>query len=355
MRATHETVLRSPARSGRRIRRTLVGLGLAYTGGLTAYAAARPRAAEVIGLLELANTFAPWWYAPVPAILVAGLVLRSRALSLGGAVAAAAFVAAWWQLFAPRPAPTPASNESLTVMTLNVLADNPRHGELAAAVTAENPDLVAFQELEPDAAADLVRELDGRYPHHALVPEVKRGAGVFSKYPLRDAGRLRLSDGGNWSQRLLVQTPLGPLTLFNVHPAVPTVRADGQGPLGLPIAYDTTRRSAEVARLVELVDGAGGPVLVTGDFNLSEYSRDYRLLRARLGDAYRAAGWGFGHTFPRAGSFPKSLPAPWPVVRLDYVWHSPELRPIAAHVGPSGGSDHRAVVVRLESVDGRSP
>jgi vancomycin resistance protein VanJ len=200
-----------------------------------------------------------------------------------------------------------------------------------------------------------VRELAERYPHHALVPEVKRGAGVLSKYALRDAGPLRLSEGGNWNQRLVVETPLGQVTLFNVHPAVPDLRADGPGPLGLRIVYDSTRRSTEVARLVELVDGAGGPVLVTGDFNLSEYSRDYRSLQARLGDAYRTAGWGFGHTFPRAGSFPKSLPAPWPVVRLDYVWHSPELRPIAAHVGPSGGSDHHAVVVRLEPVDGRSP
>ena len=77
---------------------------------------------------------------------------------------------------------------------------------------------------------------------------------------------------------------------------------------------------------------------MTGDFNLSEYSRDYQLLQARLGDAYRTAGWGFGHTFPRVGTFPKSLPAPWPVVRLDYVWHSPELRPVAAQSAPAGAA-----------------
>ena len=58
---------------------------------------------------------------------------------------------------------------------------------------------------------------------------------------------------------------------------------------------------------------------MTDDFNLSEYSQDYRSPQAGLGDADRTAGRGFGHTFPRAGSFPKDLPAPWPVVRLDYV------------------------------------
>ena len=352
-RQTHEIARRPHVRSGGRIRPAVVGLGLAYALGLTIYAAARPRAAEVIGLLELANTFAPWWYAPVPTILSAGLGLRSRALLLGGLAAAAAFLATWWPLFAPRHAPTSASGRDLTVMTLNVLADNPKHGELAAAIAAEDPDVVALQELEPDAAADHVGELAGRYPHHALVPETKRGAGVLSKYPLRAAEPLRLSEGGNWNQHLVVEAPLGRLTLFNVHPAVPRLHAEGPGPFGLPIVYDTARRSAEVARLVELVDGADGPVIVTGDFNLSEYGRDYRLLQLRLGDAYRSAGGGFGHTFPRAGSFPRNLPAPWPVVRLDYVWHSPDLQPLAADVGPSGGSDHRSVVVRLEKAEGR--
>src|SRR5690349_15207624 len=101
-RRSHETAMRSQVQSAGRFRPVVTGLGLAYTLWLTIYAAVRPRAAEVIGLLELANTFAPWWYAPVPAILATGLCLRSPALLLGGVAAGAAFVARWWPLFAPR-------------------------------------------------------------------------------------------------------------------------------------------------------------------------------------------------------------------------------------------------------------
>jgi vancomycin resistance protein VanJ len=258
-------------------------------------------------------------------------------------------VATWGPLFTPLPTPAAAEGASLTVMTLNVLADNPKHGELAVAISAEDPDLVALQELEPDAAADLARVLADRYPHQALVPEVKRGAGVLSKLPLREAEPLQLVEEGNWGQRLVVETPFGPITHFNVHPKVPRLvhSVAGFGPLRLPIDYDSSQRSAEVQQLTELLDQTDGAVLMTGDFNLSEYSRDYRLLRERLEDGYRGAGWGFGLTFPRRGSFPKALPAPWPVVRLDYVWHSADLEPIAAWVGPSGGSDHRSVVVRF--------
>ena len=336
-------------------RLAMVGIGSAYAAGLLAYAAARPRAGEMTGLLELVNNFAPWWYAPVPAIVLAGLGLRSKTLVLAGLASAVAFGLTWGDLLVPRAAPAAAAGPTLTVMTLNVLYENQAHGDLVAAIMAEDPDLVALQELEPDAAADLVRALGRRYPHHTFQPVSESGAGVLSRYPLRDVVAFQLSDGRHWAQRMAVDGPSGPLTLINVQLPLPRLVWSERrlGPLGLPTGYDAEPRSAEIRHLCDLVDGVDGPVLMMGDFNMSEYSPDYRRIRARLGDAYRAAGWGFGHTFPRLGAFPRRLPAPWPVLRLDYVWHSPELRPVSAHVGPSGRSDHHPVVVRLTRVDGR--
>ena len=136
-------------------RRAIIGIGTTYGLGLLLYAAARPRAGELTGLLELVNNFAPWWYAPVPAMVLTGLGLRSRALTLAGLASAAAFGMTWGPLFAPRAETAAASGPSLTVMTLNVLYENPKHAELAAAIEAEDPDVVALQELEEDAAADV--------------------------------------------------------------------------------------------------------------------------------------------------------------------------------------------------------
>ena len=330
-------------------RSATIAIGTGYGLGLLVYSLVRPRAASPVGLLELANSFAPWWFAPVPAIVLAGLALRSTILTLAALVAAITFTLTWWDRFVPPVSPPAQPVSILTVMTLNVLALNPEHDDLAAAIGIEDPDVVALQELEPDAAADLAQALDERYPYRALQTETKRGAGVLSRYPLGDVEAFRLSEGGNWSQRMVVDAPIGGVTLFNVHPAVPRLvwSERGLGPLRLLIGYDTERRSAEVGRLTELVDTVRGPLLVMGDFNMTEYSRDYRRVAERLADAYPAVTPGFGHTFPRLGSFPSALPAPWPVVRLDYVWHSAELRPLSAHVGPSGKSDHHPVVVRL--------
>ena len=115
----------------------------------------------------------------------------------------------------------------------------------------------------------------------------------------------------------------------------------------MPHGFNTRWRRDDIHRLVDVLEQVAGPMLVVGDFNMTEYSPDYHLIRARLVDAYRAVGWGFGHTYPSFLSFPKPLPAPWPVVRLDYVWLSRQLEPISARLGRSDGSDHHPVIVRF--------
>ena len=60
-------------------------------------------------------------------------------------------------------------------------------------------------------------------------------------------------------------------------------------------------------------------------------------------DSFREAGFGLGLTYPlRFGS--SELP---PFLRIDYVWHTRELRAVDAHVMPDTGSDHLPVWVEL--------
>jgi vancomycin resistance protein VanJ len=96
-----------------------------------------------------------------------------------------------------------------------------------------------------------------------------------------------------------------------------------------------------------LVEANGGPALVLGDFNTSDGQPLYRLLRRRLDDAYRAAGWGFGFTFPS----PRGSPLGFPVVRIDYVFHDEFWATQAAWTGSLPGSDHRYVVADLLLVE----
>ncbi len=94
---------------------------------------------------------------------------------------------------------------------------------------------------------------------------------------------------------------------------------------------------------VEKVDG---PVVLLGDFNLTDQTDQYRRITGSLRDAHRAAGWGFGHTFPAHGRI-YVLPIPVPLIRIDYVFYSPGLAAIETHLGENAGSDHRPVIATL--------
>ena len=103
------------------------------------------------------------------------------------------------------------------------------------------------------------------------------------------------------------------------------------------------------------------PLVVTADFNATDQSRAYRIMTNRLGDAWRAAGWGLGHTFPGGHSpdLPRAViaghPIPMWVVRIDYIFYSEDWKAIAAKLGKwDGVSDHRPVIAELELQEGFS-
>ncbi|MEJ7839864.1 MAG: hypothetical protein WKF81_13710 [Thermomicrobiales bacterium] len=80
----------------------------------------------------------------------------------------------------------------------------------------------------------------------------------------------------------------------------------------------------------------------------------YRWLTSLgLIDSYRLVGSGAGRTFPQRLCLNRSVNnrLTWirlrPLARLDYIWHTPELRSIEAWIGEDAGSDHLPVLARL--------
>lgn len=329
-------------------------IATAYGAGLAGYAAWRPLARDHTGLIELVEDFAPWLFAPVPLIVARAFRRRSVPMTVSALVATAAFGATWGRLFRPGPRRPCFRGPNLKVMTYNVLAWNESYASVAATIAAEDPDVVALQELSPGLALHLRDHLGDRYPYRVFRPEPNpAGAGLMSRYPLRGVRSFKLSAfRTRWTQRAVVDAPSGPVTIFNVHMRIPRLLVVSRRRwLGARIGFSARRRRSEVRRFLEHLNRVEGPCLVLGDFNMTERSPDYRMLRTRLGDTYRDLGRGFGHTFPRWLSFPRALPTPWPMLRLDYVWHSPELRPLEVRIAPAGASDHYPVVARFCRAD----
>ena len=92
------------------------------------------------------------------------------------------------------------------------------------------------------------------------------------------------------------------------------------------------------------------PLIIMGDFNMSDKTGDYRRMNNGFTDAYRATSTGFGTTFEYFGALGLSwIPT---YVRLDYIFLrdgvvSNQLVPIGSAVLRTGQSDHLPVIADL--------
>ena len=82
----------------------------------------------------------------------------------------------------------------------------------------------------------------------------------------------------------------------------------------------------------------GASLVVAGDFNSPPESSVLRRHWGDLGNAFRSAGFGFGHT-----KFTS-----WHGVRIDHILYGPTWGCRYCAVGPDVGSDHRPVLAVLE-------
>jgi len=274
------------------------------------------------------------------------------------------------------PAFVTASNE-LRVMSFNapyVGGDPDDLGDaVAGAVRAEEPHLLALQEphVLTERHSSGVRQVSPQLrgllgTDSYRLPEVlPAGSRIHQPVLARDdlpaLRSLRLEDpsGNDFVSRVPFRWQGRRAILYNVHlhttvggnkPWENTRFRVFDPAFWTPVVdtYRTgARRRAEQARdLRRMIDAEQVPVIVVGDFNSTPHHWVYRHISGSLTDAHRAAGTGFGWTFP-AGR---------PLVRIDHVLVSDAWEVVRTRVSHHHAtSDHRPVVTRLRWKDDASP
>ena len=273
----------------------------------------------------------------LPALVVLPLGWWRRRYATTAVCAAGAVAFLWWYgaLFLPQAAPPPAAR-TLTVLSVNVQAASTSPETLIGLIRAADADLVGIQELSPAQAVALDHELADQYPHQVLHGIGIPGEGLLSRYPIVNSDTFYLQGRALTHIRATLDVDGAPLTVITAHP--PPMGGHNGGFGAHPAAGD------EIAALVAMA-ATGGPAILLGDFNTGDQTALYRLLvNAGLVDAFRAAGWGFGLTWPAAPLGGLHLP---PLVRIDYIFHTPHFYPQRAWVGPAIGSDHLPVLAEL--------
>jgi vancomycin resistance protein VanJ len=310
------------------------------TGLLVTYYALRELGGGELWFIDALSYILPWLYLPFIILLPGVLLLRrTRLMLILVAIPSMLFMSSYGRLYLPRSS-VRSTGPTFTVMSYNVLWSNQQADRVAAAIEEHDPDIVGLQEILPSMGAALEERLAERYPYRRL----ENSYGVLSHFPIVHYEFYQLGEGtGSWVQEMVLEIDGHRVNLLHAHPRSPAL--EGFHPFGLPLGIPTgflnQGRDADIRGLLSRVERLEDPLIVIGDFNLTDQQIMYTPLTSRLKDAHRESGWGMGFTFSRFPSI--GLPM-W---RIDYVFYSPDLVARSATTGDYGGSDHRSVIAEL--------
>jgi endonuclease/exonuclease/phosphatase family metal-dependent hydrolase len=219
-------------------------------------------------------------------------------------------------------------------LTFNIGNGRADPGALIAMLRSAEWDLVALQEVSESQGFALERQIADSYPHRVIYAKGVAGKALLSKHPIADHQEMLLPCG---RPHLRADVEVSGRTLQIIIAHVPLEHA----------AFSLVSPAAREIDVLAKRSMASSPSLLVGDFNKTPFSLLYRRLRRHgLLDAFQEVGSGVGFTFPVFGRF-LGLPLP-PLVRIDYVWHTPDLRAIRCRTAPDGGSDHLPLETELE-------
>jgi endonuclease/exonuclease/phosphatase (EEP) superfamily protein YafD len=333
------------------LQRTLNTLAWLYAITLSLWFGLNVWLGDSVWWLALLSAFAPFFFLPLALLLLTGLFYRRRAFWLSGLAPALIFVLLYGRLFLPRQPPPPTTGQPFIIMTFNVWGYS-RSARTARAILADGtPDIVALQELTPAMAQVMVEQLGQTYPYRVLdVDNPNRALGVLSRHSLTELDATHLSSPGAQVQILEIQIGDRKFTLYNCRLPSPNILAYWEQGLSLSgkVGNLLQQRRDATRRLLADINTRAGPIIVAGDFNSTDLNAPYALLTARLSDAHRTAGWGFGHTFPAYAGNYRGIPIPTRQMRLDMIFYSEELIALDSYVSSAHGeSDHLPVLARL--------
>ncbi|MFD3505532.1 endonuclease/exonuclease/phosphatase family protein [Streptomyces sp. NPDC058676] len=285
---------------------------------------------------SLVETVLPWFGLFIPVLLAGALWRRSAS-----AVAALLLpVSVWLNLFGGLLGDKSHPGGDLTVVSHNVGADNPDPAGTARALTASGADVLAMEEITPQAKPLYGKELAKAYPYHTVQGTV----GLWSKLPLSD------------TQPVDIKTDYGPLAdtkpadiKMTYNRALRTTVATDQGPLAVYVAHlgsarvnpgagfwtETRDRNAQALGKAIAAE-QNERVVLLGDLNGTTDDRAFAGITSQLRSVQEAAGDGFGFSWP----------AKFPVVRIDQILVR-GMKPESSWSLPATGSDHLPVAAGI--------
>lgn len=240
----------------------------------------------------------------------------------------------------------------IVLITHNIGQGN--RDQFHAFVASQKPDFIVMQDSQN-------RKFERTFPDYEIA--VRNEFALASKHLIQKVELVESVKSGNRAvaARFEVYVRGQAMAIYNIH--LPTPRARLNRVLSARIVPDLflddspktstqsyrvwmDERIALARRLADVLSAEKLPVLAAGDFNAPDHGYIYRMFASEFVDSHRAAGRGWGMTFPGHVRNPVSFFGPW--LRLDYVFAGKGWTVRSCDVDPGRISQHCAVAVRLD-------
>lgn len=219
------------------------------------------------------------------------------------------------------------AGRKLTLVTFNLAQTRRPLDDVARFIDGTNADVALFQEVTREHARSLQTALGDAYPYRffcgdrpsCLHAVISKRPWTSIEHQSRTARRPEMT--------IVHFGPAGhrSLTIANIHMAWP---------------FQPAHQPLHIDRLIDFAREAGSPVILAGDFNATPWSHHLTRLQGGTGLVRHAT---YLRSWPADGQF--HLPAP--LMLIDHVLSTPDIRTVSISTGPDLGSDHLPVVATL--------
>lgn len=275
-------------------------------------------------------------------ILLIGSLLAQRWRLVGVLIPVMlAFAGLYGHTLLPKAAPPPSTAPEITVLTYNIFAGNRRVETIERVIEEADADIVAVQEANQTFIAHAETYLSVDYPYIAYYrdeqPSQYEGRMILSRYPIVATQIVPGYARTVLYLRAEIDVDGTRLAVYSVHLHPPA-------PYGI---FSTEARSGDMQQLLDNAARDPLPVIMLGDFNMTDMTADSRRISATYTDAFRATATGLGTSHPN-GRFVHPRLTFFPgLIRIDYVFHDDYFTPLEARVIRDGTSDHYPLWARL--------
>jgi len=235
-------------------------------------------------------------------------------------------------------------------------------------IHSESPDILCIQDYysgagrKADFADTICREAGYKYKSVELINKTHKGLpyglAIFSKYPIVHSYKLDFPNSKvNFSQSIDIKVGKDTIRVINLHlESIKFGKEDytfvneitsttasneklkkGGNAILLKMKNAYVKRAVQIETVAAYIRKSPYPVILAGDFNDTPVSYSYRQIDNELDDTFVDAGKGLGQTHAQM----------LPLLRIDYIFHSEELKTIEHKIINKDYSDHFPVVARF--------